>query len=37
MEVAKTEINQPWLVNAGILYHLGYFHKVAVDRFERKN
>ena len=27
------EINQPWLANIGILYHLGYFHKVVDDYF----
>ena len=29
--VAIAEINQPWLANIGILYHLGYFHKVVDD------
>ena len=28
MGVAIAELNQPWLVNTGILHHLGYFHKV---------
>ena len=36
MGVAKTEISQSWLVNAGILYDLGYFHKVVADGFEYK-
>ena len=28
MGVAMAEISQPWLVNIGILSHLGYFHVV---------
>ena len=28
MGVAIAETNQPWLVNIGILYHLGYFNQV---------
>ena len=31
MGVATAEINQPWLVNIGILYHWGYFHEVVDD------
>ena len=31
MGVAIAEINQPWLVNIGILYHSGYFHEVVDD------
>ena len=40
MGVATAEINQPWLVNIGILYHWGYFHEVVddleLDSFEYK-
>ena len=32
MGVAIPEINHPWLVNIGILYHSGYFHE-AVDNW----
>ena len=31
MGVAIAEINQPWLINVDILYHLGYFHKFVDD------
>ena len=31
MGVAIAEINQPWLVNICILYHLEYFHEVVDD------
>ena len=31
MGVAIAKINQPWLENIGILYHLGYFHDVVDD------
>ena len=28
MGVAIAELNQPWLVNIGILYHLGYLMRL---------
>ena len=31
MGVAIAEINQPWLVNIGILYDVRYFHEVVDD------
>ena len=31
MGVAMVDINQSWIVNFGIFYHLGYFPEVADD------
>ena len=31
MGVVIAEIDQPWLVNIGVLCHLGYFHEVVDD------
>ena len=31
MGVVIAEIDQPWLVNISVLYHLAYFHELVDD------